>query len=821
MRCLHCGKRLTILRKLSDDEFCSEAHRAAFGREQEQLALSRLIAAQQQSQQVPRRREKEKKKPAEVPAIEAVCGLLAEFVEQMPAAVESAVQDRQELETGLLLELPDVCLPRLGTAFGGRRMPVGESVWPAVRVEALSGKAGLVGGPAEASIEGAAWSGNHQEWVPDIQPDFSSKSESRPAPVVDPEVPEAGVVAWPDAVRVRNWFAAAKQVSAEPLPPENGWEPEAFPPAGLHMVAAESGSGPTIRVRFDSMIPVTLPAPRREPGQWQPVLPVAEWRPAKAFPAQGSLTAKRMPMAGCLRLSLERLACGSYRKIEFCEPPAPFPAVWTYPGQGRPRTGRLLLAGRVPILVPQADWGQHLTDATCGPESLPAFLAPPRCGNLPPVTFEPPMYGLRQDVLSARGNHDLEAWRHHEVNGPFVAVPSMGARPTFSAPLLCDWVPIRARMIEPNVEIAPRAMAAVTADGEQALQFAARSIEKSALPSETLQLRDYPSVRSRAESMRRITLDNTPPRQSARDPKGLLTDEPLTVARVLPLSRLRPVKDPTMLDIEHRLLAPAWKKNLLRAVDAWEGVPGLAKVSGALMAVMMVVFATVPGITGDGGAVQATVAGRWEILHRNILDRAAVALTDDFRAGLADWEGEGEWARTWSYDQSGFVRTGPLALYSPSLELTNYRMEFLGQIEKRSIGWVVRAADARNYYAVKLVVADAGPVPEVLIQRYPVIAGRSGPVIQKRLPLQVRMDTLYRVRMEVRDNDYWLSVQDGVVDSWSEPALRRGGIGFFSGKGELARVRWVGVWHQYDTLGRLCALLAPQGIADRDRGASQ
>jgi hypothetical protein len=39
--------------------------------------------------------------------------------------------------------------------------------------------------------------------------------------------------------------------------------------------------------------------------------------------------------------------------------------------------------------------------------------------------------------------------------------------------------------------------------------------------------------------------------------------------------------------------------------------------------------------------------------------------------------------------------------------------------------------------------------------------------------------------------------------------LTRGGIGFFSNRGEGARLRWVEVTHQADTLGRLCAALAP------------
>ena len=36
--------------------------------------------------------------------------------------------------------------------------------------------------------------------------------------------------------------------------------------------------------------------------------------------------------------------------------------------------------------------------------------------------------------------------------------------------------------------------------------------------------------------------------------------------------------------------------------------------------------------------------------------------------------------------------------------MTDYKMEFLTQIERKSVGWVFRAADDQNYYATKLVV---------------------------------------------------------------------------------------------------------------------
>ena len=46
MRCLQCGKRLSLLKKLQDAEFCSEGHRLEFQQQHSDLALRRLIDSQ-------------------------------------------------------------------------------------------------------------------------------------------------------------------------------------------------------------------------------------------------------------------------------------------------------------------------------------------------------------------------------------------------------------------------------------------------------------------------------------------------------------------------------------------------------------------------------------------------------------------------------------------------------------------------------------------------------------------------------------------------------------------------------------------------------
>jgi hypothetical protein len=219
--------------------------------------------------------------------------------------------------------------------------------------------------------------------------------------------------------------------------------------------------------------------------------------------------------------------------------------------------------------------------------------------------------------------------------------------------------------------------------------------------------------------------------------------------------------------------------------------------------------------------VRSVVEASWTSLQRNIGSRAAVNLQDDFRSGLGEWEGPGNWGKGWEYDPAGFVLTGPLALFRPSLELTDYRFEFLGQIDKKSLNWVFRAADYNNYYAMKIVLIKSGPLPKAAVVHYAVIGGKPERAVQTVLPMEVRGDTFFRVRMNVRGANFTVTVQDQLVDFWSDDRLTQGGVGFFSEKGERARLRWVEVSHQYDTLGRLCALLAPFQIQSANGSLSR
>jgi hypothetical protein len=210
--------------------------------------------------------------------------------------------------------------------------------------------------------------------------------------------------------------------------------------------------------------------------------------------------------------------------------------------------------------------------------------------------------------------------------------------------------------------------------------------------------------------------------------------------------------------------------------------------------------------------MQKAFSSKWVNVRQTMMDRAAVALDEDFRQGLDEWVSRGNATAEWSFDSNGFVRPGPLALYRPTMGLSDYQMQFLGVLDKQALSWVVRATDYDNFYVIKLMTLKTGPLPTIGVVRYAVVDGKADSRVDTVAPLDARSDTLYRVRVDVRGDDFALSVQGQMVDSWTEPRLKRGGIGFFSARGEESRLRWVQVTHQYDMLGRLCAYLAPYNI---------
>jgi hypothetical protein len=178
-----------------------------------------------------------------------------------------------------------------------------------------------------------------------------------------------------------------------------------------------------------------------------------------------------------------------------------------------------------------------------------------------------------------------------------------------------------------------------------------------------------------------------------------------------------------------------------------------------------------------------------------------LTLRENFGSGLADWvggsESAGDWSRTGDY-----VRPGKLRVWQPSTHLSNYEMEFLGQIERKGMGWAFRAPDVRNYYGAKLLIARPGPLPNANLVRFVVLNGQETERLELPLPLTLERETDYCVHVSVRGDRFLTSVNGQLVSSWMDARLGAGGVGFFSEPGEQAAIKWVSLSERDSMLGR-------------------
>ena len=209
-------------------------------------------------------------------------------------------------------------------------------------------------------------------------------------------------------------------------------------------------------------------------------------------------------------------------------------------------------------------------------------------------------------------------------------------------------------------------------------------------------------------------------------------------------------------------------------------------------------------LTGELSRSNPILAQANEYLKAIIPQNSPVRIHEDFANGVSGWLGvkasEGD-------NQRGQMRPSGLKIWRPSVKLADYRMEFEGQIEKNAMSWAFRAPDLRNYYAAKIVVNKSGALPVADLVRYTVLNGAERERHSLPLPLSIRPDTLYHVQMSVRGNQFVTRVNGQIVDTWTDNRLKRGGIGFFSDKGEASSIHWVDVREDREGIfGKLFAM---------------
>jgi hypothetical protein len=223
---------------------------------------------------------------------------------------------------------------------------------------------------------------------------------------------------------------------------------------------------------------------------------------------------------------------------------------------------------------------------------------------------------------------------------------------------------------------------------------------------------------------------------------------------------------------------------------------------------------TAPGMASNetpaaAAGLRREPSGRVSRLHHAIAERAAVSWSDTFTSGMEAWgAGAKSWAPGWTRSADGYVQPGPLALFHPAMNYTDYTLEFFAQIERQSLGWVVRARDTRNYYVMKVTTVRTGMRPLVALAHYSVVDGRKAGYTEMPLDIMVHNSRPMQVQVDVQGNRFTASVDGQQVGSWTDDAPATGGVGFFSENGEKARLYWMRVSRNQDFLGRICAYIA-------------
>lgn len=142
------------------------------------------------------------------------------------------------------------------------------------------------------------------------------------------------------------------------------------------------------------------------------------------------------------------------------------------------------------------------------------------------------------------------------------------------------------------------------------------------------------------------------------------------------------------------------------------------------------------------------------------------------------------WMSEWASDSTGSARGRQISLYRPSMAMSDYRLEFSGRIDRKSLGWIFRAVNSKNYYVGKLESFS----PRLAITHFAVIRGVEGPHIQRMLPITAAAGATLKVRLDASGRRFTIYVQNQAVEEWEDDRLKHGGLGFLNERDEVGQV---------------------------------
>jgi hypothetical protein len=175
-----------------------------------------------------------------------------------------------------------------------------------------------------------------------------------------------------------------------------------------------------------------------------------------------------------------------------------------------------------------------------------------------------------------------------------------------------------------------------------------------------------------------------------------------------------------------------------------------------------------------------------------------------FEGGLTEWASNATNSASWKF-ADGQARPGRLSLWKPTLEKVDYDVSFGGAIEKKAMSWAFRAADAKNYYATKVVLTRPGQESGASIVRYIMKDATMLAKTELPLPVILHKSREYQFTVSVSGNRFTTLIDGHVIDEWRDDRLRAGGVGFFTEEGEASTLRWVDFRERRGLLGRFMA----------------
>jgi hypothetical protein len=143
--------------------------------------------------------------------------------------------------------------------------------------------------------------------------------------------------------------------------------------------------------------------------------------------------------------------------------------------------------------------------------------------------------------------------------------------------------------------------------------------------------------------------------------------------------------------------------------------------------------------------------------------------------------GEQGWSTEWASDAAGSRRGRQLTLYRPSVGMSDYQLQFVGQIESKALGWIFREVDTKNYYGMKIENIRPGAMA---IAHFAVVEGRESSSSEKSVGIDARPGAAYRVKLDVNGPRFTIYIEGEPVDFWTDNRLKSGSVGFMNERDE-------------------------------------